>query len=117
MIWITSHLAKKWTTPCRSTALRWGVCLGLLLAPLGAGAIDLDNGRRIYQNHCESCHGPTGVPDMLDTPNFTRGEGLMQPDAALIDAVRRGKNSMPAFDGVLNDVEIVDVITYVRSFF
>ena len=39
----------------------------------------------------------------------------MQSDFALLESVRRGKNIMPAFAGVLRDREILDVIAYLRT--
>ena len=49
-------------------------------------------------------------------PNFTRGQGLMKPDALLYDTILKGKNAMPAFRGVLTEEQFYDVITYIRSF-
>ncbi|MGB5538862.1 MAG: cytochrome c [Gammaproteobacteria bacterium] len=80
-------------------------------------AADVFNGKTIYQTYCEACHGSTGQGEMPGTPNFTRGQGLLQPDLALFNRINDGKNAMPAFQGILDHQETLDVITYLRTFF
>lgn len=82
-----------------------------------AFAADIFNGKVIYQNYCESCHGSDGAGVLPGTPNFRSGKGLMQPDRSLFDVIRNGKNSMPGFQGVMDKEEIFDVIGYLRTFF
>lgn len=80
-----------------------------------AGAADLARGGQIYALHCATCHGPAGQGGIPGAPKFNRGERLMQSDFTLLATVRRGRNVMPAFGGVLRDREILDVIAYVRT--
>ena len=82
-----------------------------------AQAADVFNGKKIYLNHCESCHGPRGQGQMAEVPNFTRGQTLMRSDLAIFESVRSGKNAMPAFWGVLEEQEILDVIAYIRTLY
>lgn len=82
-----------------------------------AFAADLLKGKEIYQTYCEVCHGSNGQGAIPGTPNFTRGQGLLQPDLALYNRIESGKNAMPAFQGVLDTDEILGVITYLRTFF
>ena len=63
------------------------------------------------------CHGAGGNPVLPEAPNFARGDGLMQPDRLLAEAVRNGKGAMPGFYGVLTDQEVIDVVTYLRTLF
>lgn len=81
------------------------------------GAADYFNGKRLYASYCEGCHGASGQGEMPGTPNFTRGNTLMRPDLQLYVQIRDGKNAMPGFRGVLDENEILDVITYIRSFY
>jgi cytochrome c6 len=81
----------------------------------GAGAADLARGSQVYALHCATCHGPAGQGGIPGAPKFNRGERLMQSDLNLLATVRRGRNVMPAFGGVLRDREILDVIAYVRT--
>lgn len=78
-------------------------------------ALDLVKGESLYQIHCSGCHGEKGVSPNPEVPNFARGEQLFQADSDLINVVRDGKNSMPAFLGILQDREILDVISYART--
>lgn len=80
-----------------------------------AGAADLARGSQIYALHCATCHGPSGQGGIPGAPKFNRGERLMQSDLTLLSTVRRGKNVMPAFGGLLRDREILDVIAYLRT--
>lgn len=82
---------------------------------LPAQAADITKGAQLYAMHCTSCHGRSGVPVMPGSPNFARGEGLMQPDLALMASIRTGKNAMPGYVGILRDPEILDVIAYMRT--
>jgi len=87
----------------------------MLATAVPAAAADLARGSQIYALHCAVCHGPTGQGGVPGAPRFNRGERLLQSDAALLEAVRRGRNVMPAFAGVLRDREILDVIAYLRT--
>ena len=82
-----------------------------------ARAADVFNGKKIYLTYCESCHGPNGQGQMAGVPNFTRGQTLMRSDLAIFESVRSGKNAMPAFWGVLEEQEILDVIAYIRTLY
>lgn len=85
----------------------------LVSAPLRAA--DVNNGRQLYALHCASCHGPSGVSVMPGAPHVARGATLMRADVQLLDSIRRGKNAMPAYVGMLKDQEILDVIAYMRT--
>lgn len=82
---------------------------------LPCGAADLARGSQTYALHCAVCHGPAGQGGVPGAPRFNRGERLMQSDLALLESVRRGRNIMPAFAGVLRDREILDAIAYLRT--
>lgn len=87
----------------------------LALSPAAALAADLVKGQSLYLIHCSGCHGEKGNSVNPEAPNFARGERLFQPDSALIEVVRSGSKAMPAFMGILQDREILDVISYARS--
>lgn len=88
-----------------------------LVTPFTVGqalALDLANGRTIYNVHCAACHGASGEGVFPGAPAFQRGERLMQPDQRLAATISGGKNAMPAFRGVLSERDIWDVVAYVR---
>ena len=84
-------------------------------APGLVRAADVTRGAQTYALHCAACHGPAGQGVHPGAPKFNRGERLLQSDLALLEAVRRGRNAMPPFNGVLRDREILDVIAYLRT--
>ncbi len=101
---------------------RWVLMLLMLLlllcatcTPRVAVAADINKGGSLYAQHCANCHGSTGVPVMPGSPNFQRGEKLLQPDMILLASIRQGKNAMPAYVGILRDQEIMDVVAYLRT--
>lgn len=78
-------------------------------------AADPISGGQTYQVQCANCHGPNGSSPIPGVPDFSRNEGLFQPDGVLANSIRRGKGVMPAFQGILKESEIFDVVAYLRT--
>jgi cytochrome c6 len=57
----------------------------------------------------------TGRAVLPGAPNFDLGDGMMRPDVTILMAIRAGKNAMPAYQGRLEDRDIMDVIAYIRT--
>ncbi len=92
--------------------------LSLMLLATGlAQAGDPQRGRQLYIDKCSGCHGLTGFPTMSAVPAFGRGEGVMKSNQELMAFIKRGKVVMPAFEGLMTDVEILDTIAYIRTLF
>ena len=91
------------------------VTLLLAFASGNAYAGDIDKGGKIYAKRCATCHGADGVNIMPDAPNFAHSERLLRPDVFILAAIKEGKNAMPAFQGMLKDEDIMDVIAYLRT--
>jgi cytochrome c6 len=87
----------------------------LLLACGASQAADTNKGQQLFAANCAICHGQSGRSVMPGAPNFDRGEGMLRPDFTLLAAIRSGKNAMPAFQGILADRDILDVIAYLRT--
>ncbi|MBF0628375.1 MAG: cytochrome c [Magnetococcales bacterium] len=99
---------------------RWLVPLLIAIALPGTlRAADPFAGREHYKKHCAYCHGMDGKPGMPQTPDFTRkgdpGSGLLRGDVTLLNRIRQGGSSCPSFRSVLEDIQILDVIAYMRS--
>lgn len=92
------------------------LCVSLISIEAAVGA-DYFNGKVIYDKYCQGCHGSNGLGGIAGAPNFQRGQRLMKPDSSLFITIDSGKNAMPAFHGVLDNNEIYDAITYIRSFY
>jgi cytochrome c6 len=91
------------------------VLAALALAAHAAHAADIARGAQVYNTHCASCHGVNGVSVMPTAPNFARSERMLQPDFQLLAAIKAGRAAMPAYNGVLSDRDIYDVIAYMRT--
>ncbi|WP_286757947.1 cytochrome c [Ralstonia sp. RL] len=93
------------------------IAVALLAAGFSSGVYAADHikGRELYDRNCSVCHGPTGQSVMPGAPNLARGEGMLKPDFTLLASIRAGRNAMPAYQGILSDRDIMDVIAYVRT--
>ena len=96
----------------------------------------LATGAVVYQKHCAACHGAhlEGQPRwrerdaqgrMPAPPHDASGHTWHHPDRLLFDITKQGvakaaklkdyDSAMPAFGGVLNDAEIVAVLSWIKS--
>lgn len=89
--------------------------LAMFSASASTLAANVSEGQRIYQMHCLGCHGVGGQSAIPTAPNFARSERLLQPDTALMMSIKAGKMTMPSFNGILRDQQILDVIAYLRT--
>jgi len=80
-------------------------------------ATDIDaliDARDIYQANCAMCHGYDGVPILPGAPNFANGDRLDRGDPELLETMRNGKGTMPAWKDVMDDAEQQGALNYVR---
>jgi cytochrome c6 len=105
------------------TKMRWqGLRFALALVPVAlscadpALSADIFKGREAYESHCQSCHGVDGRGRVANAPDFSRGQGLMAPDVALLRNLQAGKGAMPAFRGLVKDREMLDIVAFLRTF-
>jgi len=101
--------------PRRRRPLQFATACLLALSAGTGSAADVIRGGEIYRAYCANCHGPSGRPVLPTAPDFSRQERLFQPDPSLMQSVRNGKGAMPAFQGLLRDREILDVVAYLRT--
>lgn len=85
---------------------------------------DTRRGRAIFKGTCVACHGKFGTGNgilayLINIPmiDFTDDELLEEiSDEKLAEIIREGKgNYMASWKGTLDDSEIIDVATYVRT--
>lgn len=95
--------------------------IAVAVAVIGLGAacpvwaLDLLAGQRLYNLHCASCHGVTGIPITPETPNLALREGMAQPDIVLMQTLKVGKKAMPPYFGLLKDQDLLNIISYIRT--
>ena len=113
----------------------WGVCTivaaGAIMATNLTGFADTavpamnakaKRGAAVFQQNCVSCHNkqpgdsaPFGPPNLhgifsskpLVTPPITPAQAT--------DVIKKGKAPMPAFNGILTDAQISDLIAYLKA--
>ena len=81
----------------------------------GAFAADPIRGKSLFSMHCAACHASIETGAIPDVPGMDIGDALMKSDLELLNSINSGRNMMPSFQGILNNIEILDVIAYMRS--
>ena len=110
--------------------------------PASAGLLKPDDvqvtalGRQVYATHCAACHGAKleGQPDWRQRdaqgrlpapPHDASGHTWHHPDDTLVRITKFGvakaanlasyESSMPAYEGVLSDAEIVAALSWIKA--
>lgn len=114
---ISSDTARRPDVSNRARArAAWTMLTGLaLLAGADVRAANPAAGSEIYRQYCLGCHSPDGRGSVAGAPDFSRGQGLMTPDASLVRALRTGGRGMPSYEGLLRDQQLLDVVAYLRT--
>ena len=109
--------------------------LGPLVAPQSVGGAQpeaLADGKRLYETNCANCHGPhaQGAIKAGTEISIIAERGVKQPpdltdqawdhgstDTAIFTVIKQGipLGMMPPYEGRLSDVDIRNVVAYVRS--
>jgi len=100
-----------------------------LMAPSTVWAQDQAEGKKLYVAYCATCHGEGGKGDGsagLSLPvrpaDHTNGAAMNQlSDSFLMNIISKGGGAvgkstfMPAWGGALNEKQIRDIVSYIRS--
>lgn len=90
------------------------VAMAIAGAAATAVAADVQRGRTLYEQHCTSCHGRDGRPQLPGAPDLSQPMSLLRPDTSLLASIRGGRGPMPAYAGLLRDREILDIVSHLR---
>lgn len=79
-----------------------------------------DTGEALFKAKCAMCHGPDGdgktkMGEVLKVVDLRSPEVQKQSDAELAQAITKGKNKMPAYEGKLAKDQITKLVAYVRE--
>ena len=105
------------------THVQWFVrCLLVIALAAMTGGVTRGQsaGETLFKSKCMMCHGPDGKGEVpmgkkLNVPSLVSSDVQKQSDAQLTDAVTKGKNKMPAYDGKLTKEQIGQLVAYVRE--
>ena len=77
-----------------------------------------ENGAAVYQHVCQGCHMP-GARGAVGAGRYPAlaNDARLSSAGYLVSMVLNGHGGMPWFNGVLSDVQIADVVNYVRTNF
>lgn len=90
------------------------------LNPTPVSEESLRNGKAIYQASCLRCHGVGGFGDGPDAtglkvrPAVLRRAAHHYNDGELAWIIRTGRDPMPAWEGLLTEEQIWDLVNYLR---
>jgi mono/diheme cytochrome c family protein len=92
--------------------------------PVAPSAAALAEGKQIYRQHCENCHGESGdgrgekAPELSTAPtDFTDSQKMDSvTDGEFYWQITKGRQPMPAFEDKLNDEQRWDSVDYIRTF-
>ncbi len=82
-------------------------CAGKEKTTSGAG--NLGEGEQIYKKYCILCHGADGKLGVNGAKDMTISILTLEERMAL---VKKGKNTMTPFEGILNEEQIKSVAAY-----
>lgn len=75
-------------------------------------------GQEVYDAVCAGCHMPggEGAEGAGAYPALAGNENLITPDYPIY-IILNGQKAMPPLGGILDDTQIADVVTYIRTSF
>jgi len=91
--------------------------------PVKSDKESISAGKALWNLHCASCHGKTGLGDgskaaQLKTQpqDLTKGAAQTQSDGSLFYKISEGREDMPSFKKKIPDAEdIWNVVNYMRT--
>lgn len=91
--------------------------------PVTANDSSMKAGKVLYDKHCASCHGKTGLGDGIIAGNLETFAGDFSGDAYQLQTdgehfykTKYGRGDMPKYENKISDVDIWHMVNYMRSF-
>ena len=89
----------------------------LICAPLATYAGNPMVGAGLYSKHCAKCHGGNGRATMAGTPDLIVHKLISKSNEQLLNTLKTGRGIMPAFQGLLTEDQMDDILAYLKTFF
>jgi mono/diheme cytochrome c family protein len=104
-----------------SKSIQTVLVLAAAVSLTGALSFAQSSGEAVYKAHCQSCHGPAGIPNpgiakMLGVKPITDPAVKKSTEAQMIQDTRNGVGKMPPFKGKITDAQVRSAVAYFRSF-
>jgi len=98
----------------------FGLAIFTIIVSFSVTSAQGQSGADTYKSKCMMCHaadgsGSTPAGKAMKVIPLNSPELIKASDADLIAATKNGKGKMPAYSGKLTDLEIKDVVSYVRT--
>jgi mono/diheme cytochrome c family protein len=96
------------------------VSVCILLAASATFASAQKSGADVYKASCAMCHGSSGdaatpAGKMFKAASFSAPDVMKASDADMLAIIKKGKDKMPAWDGVLTNDQMKDVIAHIHT--
>ena len=92
--------------------------------PVDADKASVSEGKTLYKQHCKICHGKDGKGDGTQAENLqvnpsdlTFDDVDAQKDGALFYKIKTGQGEMHAYQVVLEEKDIWNIVNYIRTFY
>ena len=90
------------------------------LSPFAFDDTNVEQGKKLYEANCLSCHGHPGKGDFINLspppPDMAVSKVQMNTDGSLHYKISEGKGAMPSFKNVFSSADIWNIIAYIRDF-
>lgn len=91
--------------------------------PVAKNAQSVSDGKSLWTQHCQSCHGKTGKGDgpkagelKTEPGDFTNAEVQKEPDGAFFYKTSEGRKDMPSFKKKISDADdIWSIVNFIRT--
>ncbi len=89
--------------------------------PVSRDAASIARGNKVFQANCATCHGKSGQGDgpagagLNPKPPDLKTMAGHHPDGELAWKIANGRGAMPAWQGVLEEKQIWDIVNYIKS--
>ena len=89
--------------------------------PVTSTAVSIENGKRLFNTYCASCHGPEAKGDgpvakkFIPPPNLTLEVFRKRPDGFIYETIRSGGPLMPSQGEALLPQERWEIVNYLRT--
>ncbi|MES2342132.1 MAG: cytochrome c [Pseudomonadota bacterium] len=95
--------------------MRLSIPLAVVALGLGAAPAFAADGKQLFMDNCSACHQVTGKGIPGAFPPLAGSKVALGDPKEPVTRVLKGRGGMPSFATELTDLEVAQVLTYVRG--